>query len=229
MRGLLIDSPPVFDLLPKWVLKTQNGCAYIKSYDPSSSIGERFFSSVWSPNIPPQLQSIIESFGQLVPCFESIADSESRTLTFENDYLLLLMHRLYSVPYVCPLEPFHNTIRLSVVIYAVIRIWKFEGKPGTECLIQRLRQCIEQSLGDLERTAPDLLFWTLFLSSLASIGLPSHGWCLARVRKAAVQLGLKNWNDAKQVLEGFFFVCRPRNENSKTFWDSEIERYNSRL
>lgn len=229
MRGLLLDSPPVFDLLPNWALKTQNGCAYFKSYNPSFSVGERFFSSTWSPNIPPQLQSIIQSFQQVIPCFESMADLESRTLTFENDYLLLLMHQLYSLPYDYPLEPLHNTIRLSVMIYAVVRIWKLEGKPGTECLVQRYRQSIEKGLDYLERTAPDLLFWALFLSSLASLGLPSHGWCLVNVRKAAVQLGLKNWNDAKRVLEDFFFVCRPRNENAKTLWDSDIERYSRRL
>lgn len=117
MRGLLLDSPPVFDLRPKWAAENPKRVRLCQVIQPPS-VGARFFSSTWSPDIPPELQLIIRSFQRVIPCFESMDDMESQTFTLENDYLLLLMHRLYSLPYGFPLIPLHNTIRLSAVLHS---------------------------------------------------------------------------------------------------------------
>ncbi|KAJ5569825.1 uncharacterized protein N7459_009255 [Penicillium hispanicum] len=224
MRGLLKRSPPIFDLSARWVRNIQTESAFIKAHRPlSSPLGPRFSTSSWSQDFPSELRSVIESFRQLIPLYESIYESDSRVLSSENDYLLLLIHRLYSMPYDCSLSPLQDTIRLSILLYAVVRIWKFSGKPCMENFVQILRQTFEKSFSILENTAPDLLFWILFMGVLATPGLPSRAWCLERTRTSAKKLGLKTWMDAKQVLEQFFFVCRPHGEIAKDLWLLEVE------
>ena len=118
MRNIIKDSPPVFDLLAKWAAENPKRVRLCPVIEPIFfSVGERVFSSTWSPDIPPKLQLIIRLFQQVIPYFESMDDLEPRTFTFEIDYLVLLMHRLYFLSYGPTNALAYNTIRLSVVIY----------------------------------------------------------------------------------------------------------------
>ena len=226
MRGLLKRAPPAFDLSARWVRKIQTECAFMTTCSlPSSALGRQFFTSPWSQDFPTELRSIIEAFRQMIPLYESIAESDLRSSPYQNDHLLLLVHRLYSLPYICSLTPLQDITRLAVLLYAVIRIWTFEGKPCIEVLLQTLQQGFEKTFTLLEDIAPDLLFWILFLGVLAARGLPSRGWFLEKARRSAERLGLKTWDDAARVLEQFFFARRPNGETAKALWHSEIINY----
>lgn len=202
------------------MLRAQADSALFKSHNASSAVGTRFFSSALSRDICAELQSILQSFQQLISHYESIEGTDTRSLPLENDYLLLLVRKLYSLPYDCTLTPVQDTIKISVLVYCVVRIWKFEGKPCIQYLNRTLRQSLEKSRPELETTAPDLIFWSLFLGALASPGLESHKWCVTGLKESARKLSLKDWDSAVLVLQGFFFVCRPSNEPAKRLWHS---------
>lgn len=143
-------------------------------------------------------------------------------MSVENDCLLYLNYRLLSLPYQCLLTPFEETLRLSVLTYCCVRIWNLYGVPCLGLLLEKLRKSLYQSIYILKSTAPDLLFWVLFVGSLASRAMKINSWFLAHLTDATEQLALKDWTSAGSTLETFFFVCRRSDEPAKDLWVSHL-------
>lgn len=221
LRGLQKCAPPAFELSHKWVKRLKPEYTAIQA-NPTidHSIGSRFFKSPWSHQIPSELWSILCSLKQLVLAFEEIEDSDSRSMPLENDHLVLLTNRLHSLSLDIRLTPFQEAIRLGTLIYLTIRVLGFEGNPCIENLIHALQKNFDYSLPDLATIAPDLLFWILFMSGIASQGFVSHIWCLNNLRICAKQNALRSWEDALSVLKGYLFVPRRRNDPAKCLWNS---------
>lgn len=215
----------MIELPSKWLQRIESNSAALESNTGTHrSIGARFFHSPWSQDLPPELWSILHSLKPLISRFEDIEDSETRALPVENDHLLLLINRLHSLPRVSPLTPLQEAIRLGALIYLSVRVLIFEGNPCTEQLLLTLQCNFELSLPILTTTAPDLLFWILFVCGIASQGFKCHAGVVEMLRNSAAQLSLQRWDDALSVLEGYFFVYRRRNDPSKSLWDSIAER-----
>ncbi|KAJ5597034.1 hypothetical protein N7450_003492 [Penicillium hetheringtonii] len=223
LRGLQSSAPPVFEVSSKWINRIESKAAASKSnLTTRPSIGARFFVSPWSQDIPSPLSSILYSLCHLISRFEDIEDSDCRSLPLENDHLVLLANRLHSLPREITLTPFQDAIRLGTLCYLTVRVMRFEGNPCIENLIRTLRHNFEYSLPILSAVAPDLLFWILFISGIASQGFDSHIWCIENLRNCASQLGLRWWEDAASILEGYFFVSRLRNDPAKALWNSVV-------
>ncbi|KAJ5894956.1 hypothetical protein N7495_006647 [Penicillium taxi] len=220
--GLLKQGPPTFEICEKWehrVLTKSIIAEASRLCNKSCPIGNRFFDSAWSADIRPELQSIIKSFQQLILLFEAICEADRRLMAVENDYLLLLVHRLSSMPYEYSLKPLDEVIRVSILLYSSVRIWGFRGKPCMEYAIEGVRYSLEVGISLLEETAPELLFWMYFLGALGTTGLRCHQWLVSGLQSFARRLCVEDWASALPILQGYFFVSRHR-EIGKEFWES---------
>jgi hypothetical protein len=217
------DTLPKIDMCSKFqnrVIKESSFFTANNHFTKSSPLGIRFFSAPWSRDIHPIFQSILSSFQQLISYYESFNDVDVEPMSVENDCLLYLNYRLLSLPNQCVLTPLEETLRLSVLTYCCVRIWNLYGVPCLGLLIEKLRRSLLQSFYVLRSTAPDLLFWVLFVGSLASRAMKPNAWFLAQLTDTADQLALKDWPSAVSTLETFFFVCRRSDEPAKDLWMS---------
>ena len=228
MMGLSLKLPPHFTISRKWEVWLRNNSRCLGSncpYPIPSSLGRRFFTSSWAQNLPEQLMSSILIFKNLVACHERMVELDSRDMPAENDCLLFMVHQLYSLPYEVATTPLQDVICTSLHVYSVIRIWGWQKKPCLEDVAAVFRGRIERCYSTLQQTASDLLFWSLFLGGLVVSTLVTknpelHDWFLVRLKEEVASLGIRGWNEAVAVLEGFLFVRRPRDEPANELWRS---------
>lgn len=134
----------------------------------------------------------------------------------DHNAALLLSNRIHSMPFDYDLSPFNEAIRQTIMLYILTRIWEFQA--SVEGLVRNLRERLEEILGYLEKSAPDLLFWILFNGAFASAKFGCHAWFVSRLQSLARELSLSEWEDVASLLEGFLFVRRVTNESAKEFW-----------
>lgn len=221
----MCSTVPKLDMCAKFQTRVLKESAFFKAnnhFTISSTLGTRIFNSPWSQEIHPIFKSILSHFRQLVSYYESFNEVDVEPMSVENDCLLYLNYRLLSLPFECLLTPFEETLRLSVLTYCCVRIWNLFGVPCLGALLEQLRRSLFRSLYLFQSTAPDLLFWILFIGSLASRGMKTSSWFLAHLTDAAEQMGLKNWASAASILETFFFVCRRHDEPARELWNSNF-------
>ncbi|KAJ5098852.1 hypothetical protein N7532_005853 [Penicillium argentinense] len=229
LRSMIKNAPPALPMCKKYQERVFKESVFFKAnnrFTKLAKIGTRFFTSSWSRDLPPSFRSIISLFQQLVAYYESLDISVAEPMSVENDCLLYLSYRLLWLPEQCTLTPFQETLRLSIVVYASVRIWTFYGMPCLEALVERLQESLYKSLPVLRSTASDLLFWILFIGSLASKRMKCHSWFLAQLMDSADQLLLEGWESAIAVLEKFFFVCRPKDEPARELWHAAFRAVN---
>ncbi|KAJ5594201.1 uncharacterized protein N7459_000409 [Penicillium hispanicum] len=222
MRAVPNRFQLTFKMLSRWEKRVLRDFESLLAVNPSlasRSLGSRFFNSPWSRDLTPEMTSIIQSLQYLILCHERVIDGDSRAFLINHDRLILLAHQMMSVPKDYCLTPFQDTLLFSVLIYTVTRIWQIALRPTMEMMVQNLRRKLDESFTILQDTAPDLLFWMLFISSFGSQGLDDQVWFVAHLLDIADLLGLEDWDSVRLLLEGFFFVCRP-DEPAQRFWDS---------
>lgn len=224
MQGLVRDSPPVLGVSKRWErwIRINSTCLDESSYPSPKSLGKRFFNASWFGDFPEDLIKIIKAFQKLIPIHERMVECDSRNMPAENDCFQLMIHRLYSLPYKVTITPFDNVVCTSILVYTVTRVWGMYGWPCLEHLGRNFQQRISNCYDQLQRTAPDLLFWLLFLGGLISKGLETHDWFLTHLKASAEHIGVQDWVQAVTVLEGFFFVCRSSDEPARELWQSVL-------
>lgn len=185
--------------------------------------GERFFTSTWSHDLPRDLIVLLQSFQKVISYFEDTRNSDVQSFPELTNYLVYLSYHLRSVLHNCSLNSLQTSLVFSVSIYTLVRIWTFEGCPGLESIHQIFRESLEPIIPVLEASAPDLIFWMYFVSLLALRALPSRSWYVERIRMLAYRMKLQNWEDAKHILEGFFFVERGISDPARRIWQEVSE------
>jgi hypothetical protein len=100
----------------------------------------------------------------------------------------------------------NETLRLTLVIYLNLRVWHFQSFPFMEYVVESLRQTLEVPYLHLQTETPELLFWILVLGSLASQGYKCHRWYLNKLIEMTKRLGLSEWEEAREVLGGYFYT-----------------------
>jgi hypothetical protein len=130
----------------------------------------------------------------------STSYSDSRT---ELQYNADPKHELYRRRPSVLNEP----LRLTLIIYLNFRIWHFQCFPFMSHMVSNLQRTLTPIYDELRSAAPTLLFWILFIGGMASQEYRCHGWfvngLIELVKPERLDLG--GWDDAKAVLEGFFF------------------------
>ncbi|KAJ5536048.1 hypothetical protein N7513_009234 [Penicillium frequentans] len=220
VAGMTSNVPPMFQIPPQWekeVFTDSNLLAKNKYLTRNTVLGTAFFTSPWSHVIPLDLADIIRSLQQLIPYHEQNIKMQSHSV-LENDYLVLVSRQLLAPSFKARLNPFQETIRISICLYSMTRIWSFPRKPCTLNLVRMLRESLKGCLGLFQTTAPEFLFWMFFLSCLASRGTGDFAWAAHGLKYCAEQLSVFEWYSALPIMEKFFFVLR-ESDVAKDVWD----------
>lgn len=159
---------------------------------------------------------IIGSFEDIICIYEETLRLNIDLALPDHNCALLLSNRLHSVQFDYTLSPFNETIRLTLMLYILTRMWEFQA--SVEGLVRNLRDRLGETLAYLERSAPSLLFWILFNGAFASARFECHAWFVSRFKSLARELSLSEWEDVASLLEGFLFVRRYTNESAGEFW-----------
>ncbi|KAJ5577558.1 uncharacterized protein N7459_006522 [Penicillium hispanicum] len=232
MTRLNTGLPPAFQISSEWkqrVLSESTISNHKSNPMESSAMGSGFLTSPWSPSLPSDLQLIIRSFQQLVLRHERNIALECHSMPIENDFLVLSVHELLSLPTKHRLTPFQDTVRLSLYLYSVVRIWSFCGKPSMENLFRILWQSLRKCRSFIQESSPDFLFWILFIGGAATRATESNAWVMRELKDCADRLSVFEWDEALAVLKGFFFVPRTRDEFGKDVWKEvqQMRQYGS--
>lgn len=230
MRGAIASPQPVFRISRAWEARALSQSTFLVAGSDStnySSLGARFFNSPWSRKLHPDLKSTLQALQKLINYYEDQLSSDFARFSnpIGNDYLIVLILRLYSPVSECSHMAFQESLRLSTIVYCMIRICTHQGLPSLAVLVDRLRQSLNHSFLNLHFFAPDLLFWMLFMGGLASQTppIPSQAWFVEHLAVLACELSLADWNSAVHVLQGYFFFSRVNELEAKSLWESVVE------
>ncbi|KAF3400321.1 hypothetical protein DPV78_006070 [Talaromyces pinophilus] len=137
-------------------------------------------------------------------------------------FLLLWNYETLSVQFQ-DVDDVQGTIRLALLVHAMIRIWDLQGVEALGTLAHNLRRSLAITLTILETNVPDLLVWVLFLGGLASQGLKGHEWWVYKLADAAVRMSATKWHSLLKVLEGCCLLYRTTDIPVKGLWNDTLE------
>ncbi|KAL2829816.1 hypothetical protein BJY01DRAFT_254886 [Aspergillus pseudoustus] len=123
----------------------------------------------------------------------------------------------------------NEPLRITLFIYLNMRIWNFQEYPIMAILVNTLRETLLYMTGTnkstststrspapapapalvhLKTTAPDVLFWILFIGGMAARGHTDahYSWFVDELVELAAFLNLRQWAIAREVLGGFFYT-----------------------
>ncbi|KAJ5390991.1 uncharacterized protein N7496_002059 [Penicillium cataractarum] len=188
IRGLLKDCPLVFDIPKAW--ETESLRALSERAKPFRKGHPRLGTSFSHSHIHPRLKMIIRSLEDIICIYEETLRLNIDLAMPDHNCALLLSNRLHSVPFDYALSPFNESIRLTLMLYMLTRMWEFQA--SVEGLVRKLQDRLEETLGYLESSAPNLLFWILFNGAFASARFECHAWFVSRLKSLARELFLMN-------------------------------------
>lgn len=116
-----------------------------------------------------------------------------------------------------------GTIRLAILVHAMIRIWDLQCVEVLGTLVHDLRESLIVTSTILEIDMLGSLVWVLSLGGLASPGLKSHKWWVYKLADAAVRMSATKWHSLLEVLESFCFLYRTTDIPVKSLWDDTLE------
>jgi hypothetical protein len=163
---------------------------------------------------------IIQSFRDVLSIYEESLRLKTDLPMTDHNCTLLLVNRLHAVPYDYKISPFNETIRLTIMLYILTRVWEFQANVAN--LVTQLRGRVVENLEFLKKSASNLFFWILFNGAFASAGFECHPWFVSRLRSLARESSIEDWEDVATALEGFFFVRRSTKESAKEFWETLV-------
>ncbi|KAL2797951.1 hypothetical protein BJX66DRAFT_72505 [Aspergillus keveii] len=214
-----------------------------------SSLGIRFTTAHWSATIlHPKMKYLVEAFRRLIHHFEVATVFPKNVAPTDNDLFVLMQHELLSTRYTSPpskdedeeekevdskdmkrsttttIPNINDSLRLSLLVYLYTRVSQFQNLPIMRCMVENFRQSlIAADMSYFQRTAPDLLFWILFIGGMASQGYASHPWFVAHLAELARDLGLQEWEGQVRPLLGeFFYTDRPGQTAAEDLWSELV-------
>ncbi|KAL2794742.1 hypothetical protein BJX66DRAFT_325100 [Aspergillus keveii] len=187
-----------------------------------ASLGARFAAAPWFTQLDPSMQYTIDVCRRLLVHIGIAALRPNVVMPGDNDLYLLLEHHLVSLDYPERNTDLNEPLRQTIFIYLYIRVMHLQSFPIMPYMTDALRECLLPRLSYFQETAPDLLFWILFIGALASQGYRSHQWFVAYLRCMASNLGLEEWNKARVFLGEFFYTPEPDETVVDDLWKEVV-------
>ncbi|KAL4874871.1 hypothetical protein BJY04DRAFT_202963 [Aspergillus karnatakaensis] len=190
-----------------------------------AQLGTRFNTAPWSTKIHPSMVSHIKVFRRLIRHFEIGRVNPDVIAPTDNDLFVLFQHQLHSTHYPSHPPSVNETLRLSLLVYLNIRVSNISKLPIMKFIAETLKQSLaEPVFGYFQVTAPDLLFWILFLGGMASREFNSHSWFVLRLAQLAKVLALHEWRDVRALLGQFFYTDHHGNTAGEDLWNEVLAR-----
>lgn len=78
------------------------------------------------------------------------------------------------------------------------------------------------ALAHIKNTAPDVLFWILFIGGMAAQGHSPHSWFVHQLVDLAASLELREWEEAREILGGFLYTDQPGQLRGEILWEQVL-------
>ncbi|GFF34852.1 hypothetical protein IFM51744_02589 [Aspergillus udagawae] len=227
----LQNSRPSFPMLPRFrsgILQEarmfHRGVSDFGSGIPAAltSLGTRFARTSWYSELDSSMKYTIDVCQRLLLHLEMATIIPNVVMPTDNDLYLLFQHHLLSLHYPIRKNDLNEPIRRTLFIYLFLFVSYFQSFPIMQHLVDALRESIVLRLPYLEVTAPDLLFWILFIGGMASQGYSSHPWFVVHTRALAARLDLEQWDKARPVLMEFFYTGQPGQKGAEDLWNEVL-------
>lgn len=186
-------------------------------------LGTRFaITSNWYNELHFSMKTLVEVFRRIVRHFEIAKLQPNVIMTNDTDLLVLLKHRLVSLSYTHASNDLNEPLRHSLLIYTYLRMGHFQTFKLMRYMVEALGQSLVPRLSYFRVTAPDLLFWIVFIGGMASQGYSCHRWFVGNVADMAHRLGLEEWNKVRAVLGEFFYTDRSGQTLAEDLWNEVL-------
>ena len=188
-------------------------------------VGSRFLSQPLSGKISPLLRQCLQYTCHLISIVEQYHHSRQYSSIYNINDFLALEHILLSLPYEYSLDALENCIRLALLLYSNIALWI---TPLYFAWVVSLVHQLQAALlaldwEDVTQNHPELLLWFLLLGRYAASSMYTEGeaaWWTAKVQLVISILGVRQWEEARQIVKGFFYVDRLCSGPWQTVWGS---------
>ncbi|KAL3486981.1 hypothetical protein BJX62DRAFT_214426 [Aspergillus germanicus] len=201
-----------------------------------SVLGTSFFQAHWYPGLEDSMKTYLRTSQRLIQYYEVATLRWSIVMPTDNDLFVLLQHQLASIRYPAIqskvlLEPgagsylLNEPLRIALLVYLNLRIWHFQAFPVMQYVTNSLQRSLlcnritaSPVIEHIKVTAPDALFWILFIGGMAAQGHEAHSWFVDQVGDLARYLGIHDWPVARDVLAGFFYTDQPGEPGGDELW-----------
>ena len=114
----------------------------------------------------------------------------------------------------------YESCRLASTVYSFLVIFPVPPVVGPfEILTQQLSRELETIEHDgLPPARLNLHIWALFMGAIGSIGLPSHGWFLSKVKTLLQKTDIREWKDLQMVLRSFLWHPSTNDVDGFNIW-----------
>jgi hypothetical protein len=167
------------------------------------------------------MRASIKIVRRLIIYFENASlHPELGSLT-DNDIFVVTEHQLLSLSFSTEEEkPLNEPLRLCLLLYLNLRIWHLQGLPILDSVVVSLQEHLASELLYLHSVAPELTFWMLFMGGMASAGRGGtlHPWFVAQLLETKEFLGVRDWDQARGILTGFFYTEQPGVPGAEDLW-----------
>lgn len=212
------------------------GNRFKKDLSQLSCLGTSFFAAPWYSGLEDNMKNFLQWSQRLIQYYEIARLEISITAESDNDLFLLLEHQLMSIRYTPKLSAsytisdlLNEPLRVTLLIYLNACIWRFRVFPIMKYVVRPLQENLLSNatapisiLHSIKRTAPDVLFWMLFIGGVASRGYHEHSWFVAQLVELTFHQGICDWDAAQEILHGFFYMDHPGQPGGKELWE-EVE------
>jgi hypothetical protein len=256
MRAALTNTTPALPLIAKWrneilqevkvFYSTSNFMAHLddrfkESASRLSLLGTSFFAASWYQGLEDSMKKFLHMFQRSIQYYEVACLRPSIIMRTDNDLFLLLKHQLIAIRYApnpSALSTVSNLLneplRITLFIYLNMCVWTFQVFPVMQYMVNSLRQSLLSTvpipvLTHIKQTAPDVLFWILFIGSMASRGHDGHSWFVAQLVELTLHLGIHDWDAVREVLGGFFYTDQSGQLGGEELWEQVIRLEQLRL
>jgi hypothetical protein len=169
---------------------------------------------------------LLQRLRRLVIYLELALENPSLIKPTDNDLFIHFEHQLLSLPYSrwgLSATEIQECVRIATFVYCEIRVFKFLQFPFIGVVESGLREAlIRADLDYFIASAPELLLWVLFIGSEGAKGHPSRTWYLSRLANVGQYLMLSSWEDARDLLKGFFYVDRVVATPLEQLWNEVV-------
>ena len=226
--SLVQQTPPPFKLRPHIQCRFDALIGVITNLEESAFptvLGSGFFSCAVSSEVCPVIQGCLRYMTQFIVHIERAKAMRKASNPPNVEDFIALEHVLISMPYQISLSAMDECIRLALLLYSNIAIWK---TPLWFSWVVSLLSGLKIALLSLEwqniaTEHVELLFWILFMGRhAASAGqeIEELTWWSIKLKCLLSDLRLEEWGQARQILEKFFFVEELCGKSWRLTWEA---------